>query len=233
MNCSLIFKTFIFYVLMTLSFFTNSYGEESRNLRVPFTILCWNGDEDFSFLDSREKIINQLENVKMARINAVAIVVKLPSGEVLYPSKIAPRFALNDDKTVDMDFDLLKVALEEGHKRGIKIYPLLYVFSEGNKLSKTGTLFKDPSKAYWASVCFDRIYDEPFVTVPKNEYVFGIERRKNFSLSYFIAPTTAYMFSSMDKYAYVNPLLPDAQKYEIDVVKEVLELYPGYRWNTI
>jgi uncharacterized lipoprotein YddW (UPF0748 family) len=103
-------------------------------------------------LNSREKVIRILDKCTTANLNTIVVDVKPLSGQVLYRSKIAPRFTEWKGKPYPADYDLLQVMLEEGHKRGLKIHAGLNVFGEGHKLFKVGPVYENRSD--WQSIVY-------------------------------------------------------------------------------
>jgi uncharacterized lipoprotein YddW (UPF0748 family) len=87
----------------------------------------------------------------------VVIDVKPISGYVLYNSKIAPKMTEWKGETHPEDYDLLQVCIEEGHKRGLKVYASMNFFSEGHlgggeAVPKHGLVLDDPKVAAWQSM---------------------------------------------------------------------------------
>lgn len=109
-------------------------------------VLWLDGTANIARLNSREGVATVLEHCKRANINTVVVDVKPLSGHVLYPSKIAPPLREWRGVKVTPNFDLLKVALEEGRKRGLKIYANINVFSDGHKLVRTGPIYEKPDQ---------------------------------------------------------------------------------------
>jgi uncharacterized lipoprotein YddW (UPF0748 family) len=102
----------------------------------------------------REQLGALLDKCCEAGINTIAVDVKNYAGFALYNSQIAPKLAIWNGKTYPKDFDLLKAALEEGHKRGLKVHAALNVFSEGLKKDRQGPVFSHPE---WEAVVYDRV----------------------------------------------------------------------------
>jgi len=110
-------------------------------------------------LDTRAKVADVMERCRRANINTVVVDVKPLIGEVLYPSKVAPRLTTYRGKSYDPSYDLLRTALEEGHRRGLKVYANVNVFSEGHKLVGRGPAYEKPE---WQAVTY--IPDRAIVT---------------------------------------------------------------------
>jgi uncharacterized lipoprotein YddW (UPF0748 family) len=70
--------------------------------------------------------------------------VKPLSGHVLFPSKVAPPLREWRGFTYPAGYDLLQTTLEEGRRRGLRIYANINVFSNGHKLVRSGPLYENP-----------------------------------------------------------------------------------------
>jgi len=162
-----------------------------------FTILWWDATANVEKLSTREGIIDILEKCKRAGIRAVAVGIKPISGEVLYPSRIAPRLTDWQGFSVPPDFDRLQVALEEGRKRKIQIHALLMAFSEGHLTFQRGPIYTTHPE--WQSVVYD-VKDGNPQLVPITQLGRGVA-------------------------GFVNPVLPEVQQYELSILEEVLQRY--------
>jgi uncharacterized lipoprotein YddW (UPF0748 family) len=111
-------------------------------------------------LDTREKVADVMEKCRRANINTVVVDVKPLVGEVMYPSRHAARLTTWRNKTYDAGYDLLRVALDEGHSRGLKVYAAINVFSEGHKYVSRGPAYTKPD---WQSITY--VPDRYIVTV--------------------------------------------------------------------
>jgi hypothetical protein len=109
------------------------------------------GTGNLDNLDTQVKVADIMEHCRRANINTVVVDVKPLIGEVLYHSKLAPRLTTYRGKQYDPNFDLLATALDEGHKRGLKVYASVNVFSEGHKLVGRGPAYTKPA---WQAICY-------------------------------------------------------------------------------
>lgn len=109
-------------------------------------------------LGSREQVVAMLDKCVEASVDIVVIDVKPISGYVLYDSAYAPRMTEWKGILGDPDFDLLAVAIEEGHKRGLKVFASMNFFAEGHLGSEAagvpthGVVFDNPEIREWQSV---------------------------------------------------------------------------------
>ena len=123
---------------------TRAAGLEAR-------IMWMDATANLDNLNTPGKVADIMERCRRANINTVVVDVKPLIGEVLYPSKVAPRLTTYRGKTYDPSFDLLRTALEEGRRRGLKVYANVNVFSEGHKLVGRGPAYE---KADWQAVTY-------------------------------------------------------------------------------
>jgi len=114
--------------------------------------LWLDGTANAQRLSTREGVAAVFDRCVRARINTVVVDVKPLSGHVLYASKIAPRLTEWRGAPYPANYDLLKVALEEGKRRKLRIYANINVFSDGHKLFRTGPLYEKPEQQ---SVIYD------------------------------------------------------------------------------
>lgn len=123
---------------------TRAAGLEAR-------IMWMDATANLDNLDTRAKVANVMERCRRANINTVVVDVKPLIGEVLYPSKVATRLFTYRGKDYDPSYDLLATALEEGRRRGLKVYANINVFSEGHKLVGRGPAYE---KTDWQAVTY-------------------------------------------------------------------------------
>jgi uncharacterized lipoprotein YddW (UPF0748 family) len=114
-------------------------------------VMWMDGTANLDNLDTQAKVAAVMEHCRKANINTVVVDVKPLVGEVLYPSKVAPRLVTYRGRQYDARYDLLATALEEGHKRGLKVYAGINVFSEGNKIVGRGPAYTKPQ---WQAMCY-------------------------------------------------------------------------------
>ncbi|HEX9653905.1 MAG TPA: alpha amylase family protein [bacterium] len=148
-------------------------------------------------ITSRAGISNIISKAEDAGFGAIALGVKAVSGEVIYPSKVAPRLLQWDGYSVPLDLDPVKIFLEEAKRRQLQIYAVFSVFSEGHNTERRGPIFDERSN--WESQVYVVDEEEPKVI-----------------------PITQWESGSA---AFANPFLSEVQTYEIAVVKEFLQEY--------
>ncbi len=163
---------------------------ESKNL------LYFDATANFKRFAYQDSIKIYLSKSKDAGVTDVVVDVKPISGEVLWPSKIAP--VMNDwaGFTKPGGFDLLTVFIEEAHNLGMTVHASTNIFVEGHNLFNRGPVFSDPAKKSWQSLNYTATGMMPISTI-KTKYS-----------------------------AMVNPALREVQLYELSVLKELVKMYP-------
>jgi uncharacterized lipoprotein YddW (UPF0748 family) len=126
-------------------------------------VLWLDGTANLQRLSSPDGVRAVLDHCVRARVNTVVVDVKPLSGHVLYASKVAPRLQEWRGFRYPAEYDLLKVVLEEGHRRGLKVHANINVFSDGHKLVRSGPVYEKPDQQ-------TIIYDvERVVTTPRGD----------------------------------------------------------------
>jgi uncharacterized lipoprotein YddW (UPF0748 family) len=151
-------------------------------------------------VSSREGVVELCERAHRAGFDAIILYVKELNGQVIYPSRIAPRLLEYKGLRFPADFDPLQAFIEETHKRGMRLHAGLETFTEGNKVFPGAGVGYTTHKE-WQTVAYD--VDESDKTIkraPWGEFKQGIP-------------------------LFVNAALPEVQNYELSIVKEVLERY--------
>ncbi len=107
-------------------------------------VLWLDGTANLERLSTRAGVAAVMERAAKARFNTVVVDVKPLSGHTLYDSKVAPRLTEWKGFRYPEGHDLLRVALEEGRKHGLKVYANINVFSDGHKLVGSGRALERP-----------------------------------------------------------------------------------------
>lgn len=117
----------------------------------------------YDVLKDKESIERFLDKVEEAGFNTIIAEAKNSFGHVIFKSKIAPRvhnlkFARTwppcyppPNEFLKEDFDILAVLIEEAHKRNLKIFTAVNIFSEGLNAFEVGPAFSHPE---WQSVFY-------------------------------------------------------------------------------
>ena len=162
--------------------------------------LWCDGEANLDLLGTREGVNNIVAKASEAGVPDLVVDVKLISGEVLYNSRIAPKVLEWNGKKLPGDgtFDRLAAFIEEGHKRGLRVHASMNVFSEAHKQTKPmrGVLL---GKKEWQTVIY----------TPEGA----------------LKPTLDINQGPDDYAGFVNPVLPEAQAYELSISSEIASNY--------
>lgn len=148
-------------------------------------------------VSSRTGVASIINKAKNAGFDAIALGVKASTGEVIFPSKLAPRLLQWEGYAFPLDFDPVSAFLEEGRRQQVQIYAVFSVFSEGNVLTRRGLVYDQHPD--WATQVYAVEQEQPKV-MPMTQWVYGST-------------------------VFANPLLSEVQEYEIALVKEFLKAY--------
>jgi len=163
-------------------------------------ILWFDATANFKRFTYRDSITYYLERSKNAGVTDVVIDVKPITGEVLYPSKIAPVMkewsGEYESGTKDLSWDMLTVFIEEGHRLGLTVHASVNVFVAGHNYFDRGVVYEDASKRHWETISY-----LPGGMTPITE------QKKKYS-------------------AMLNPALREVQLYELAIIKELVQMYP-------
>jgi uncharacterized lipoprotein YddW (UPF0748 family) len=127
-------------------------GAVARQANLEGRVLWMDGTANLELLNSRVRVAAIMEKCRRANINTVVLDVKPLSGHALWASRLAPRLKEWRGKPYPEDFDLLQVAIEEAHRRGLKLHAAINVFSEGHKTYKTGPAYSRPA---WQATVYE------------------------------------------------------------------------------
>lgn len=105
--------------------------------------------------NSDEKVVNLVAKIKETGFNTIVYDVKPISGEVLYPSKIAPKIEEWRGQTLPKEFDPLASMSREAKKQGLSLLISLNAFSEGHNFNGRGPGYE---RVEWQTVIYDPIY---------------------------------------------------------------------------
>lgn len=161
-------------------------------------ILWFDATANFERFCAKDSITFYLEKSKEVGVTDVVVDVKPISGEVLYPSKIAPVMtSWGNSKTVkDTTWDMLSHFIAEGHRLGLKVHASANVFVAGHNYFDRGVLYEDSTKMGWQTLSH----------LPTG--MTQISQQKN-------------KYSTM-----LNPVLPEVQAYQLSILTELVGMYP-------
>ena len=193
----------LFYLIVVSAIFCvgcstqREVGDKSKYF-VDRNILWFDATANFDRFCDKDSITFYLNKSKDAGVTDIVVDVKPITGEVLYPSKIAPVMHSWGDTGVkkDLSWDMLTYFIEEGHRLGLKVHASTNVFVAGHNFFDRGVVYEDASKADW----------QTFSNLPD-----GLKK--------ITAQKTKYS-------AMLNPVLEDVRNYEQSILKELVSLYP-------
>lgn len=205
------FKIFIGILCLGLVVYgCKSTGNENKDKIGSENMTTNNGSRNFIYFDAtanfkrftyKDSITFYLNKVKDAGITDVVIDVKPITGEVLYPSDIAPVMTSWEGEyesgEKDTTWDMLSTFIEEGHNLGLTVHASTNVFVAGHNYFDRGVVYEDSSKADWQTISY---------------------------LADGMVPIT----EQKEKYsAMLNPALKEVQEYQLSILEELVSMYPG------
>ncbi|WP_101690913.1 alpha amylase family protein [Dysgonomonas massiliensis] len=160
-------------------------------------LMWFDATANFERFSHKDSIDFYLQKIKDLGFTHAVVDIRPISGEVLYDSKIAPKMT-EWDGAKGADFDFLGYFIEKSHSLGMEVHASLNVFSAGHNYINRGQIYDGHPE--WASV----VYTPTQGIIPITE-----DKGK-------------------DKYAaMVNPINKDFQRHILDVLKEVVTIYPA------
>lgn len=159
-------------------------------------ILWFDATANFKRFTYKDSITYYLERSKEAGVTDVVVDIKPITGEVLYPSKIAPVMTEWQGAQKDTSWDMLAWFLEEGHRLGMTVHASTNVFVAGHNYFDRGVVYQDASKKHWQTVSY----------LPQGMTPITAQKKK---------------YSAM-----LNPALKEVQDYQLAILKELVTMYP-------
>jgi hypothetical protein len=191
------------YILIAVSLFfvscsTTKQIDDKSKYFIDRNILWYDATANFDRFCSKDSIVYYLNKSKEVGITDIVVDVKPITGEVLYPSKIAPVMTSWGESgvTKDLSWDMLSFFIEEGHKLGLKIHASTNVFVAGHNFFDRGVVYEDSTKSAWQTISY---LPEGFVKIT--------DQKSKYS-------------------AMLNPVLPEVRAYELSILKELVSQYP-------
>ncbi|MCX8011207.1 MAG: family 10 glycosylhydrolase, partial [Ignavibacteria bacterium] len=126
-------RYFYFSVLFLLNISSNQiFSKEKPKL------LWFDATANFQRLSYVDSIKYYLDKAKEIGFTDVVVDVKPITGEVLYPSNIAPQMKEWQGFTRSDSLDFLNTFINEAHKRKLKVHASLNIFCEGHNFHDRG-----------------------------------------------------------------------------------------------
>lgn len=159
----------------------------ARNRGLQARIIWIDGTANIDRYNSADKIIALVNQIKAAGFNTVVFDVKPISGQVIYPSAIAPRLSEWKGKVLPSNYDPLAKITQQVKAAGMSMLVSLNAFSEGHSLFKVGPGYEQPAH-------------QTVVYVPKPVLAFGGGARYPLAAKLDIAdPNSVSVFTSSAK----------------------------------
>lgn len=115
-------------------------------------ILWMDAGANVGNLNSDDKIRAIIAKVKASGLNMIVLDVKPIVGDVIYPSKYAPKLTEWKAQTVAADFDVLRHVLDAAHAAGLPVYANMSTFGEGHKSVGRGLAYTHPD---WQTILYE------------------------------------------------------------------------------
>lgn len=130
-------------------------------------ILWLDATANLSRTATRDGVRRIFEKARESGFTTIVVDIKPTSGEVLYPSRVAPRLRhWKDGLELPEGYDLLGTAVETAESVGLELFAGLNVFVEGcvQDGRLRGAVLADPRRAAWRVVAY-RPRQDPWVFV--------------------------------------------------------------------
>ncbi len=189
-------------------------------------MLWMDATANFARLSTNDSVKYYLQKCKEVGVTDVVIDIKPITGEVLYESKIAPVMQEWKGFARNKDFDLLKIAIEEGHALNLKVHASINVFSGGHSTFQRGIIYTN--HADWQSKLYT---DSGIIDISK------IKTKLSGMLNPANADVQKYELSILNellqKYKKLDGIILDRVRYDgmesdfSDLSKKLFEKYIG------
>jgi hypothetical protein len=108
-------------------------------------------------VNTEEKIVELMAQVRRAGFNTVVFDIKPISGQTMYPSRYAPKVVEWRGRRLPPEFDPMLHMSREAKRQGLSFWVALNAFSEGHRMFLVGPGYENP---HWLTVLY-----EPHLTV--------------------------------------------------------------------
>ncbi|MFN8139122.1 MAG: family 10 glycosylhydrolase [Fimbriimonadales bacterium] len=135
---------------------------QEQNLQA--RILWIDGTANLARVNTEEKIVALVKQIKDTGFNTIIFDVKPIVGYTLYPSKFAPKLQEWRGQSLPADFDPLKIFARECKANQLPLFVSLNAFSEGHRLTKQGLGYENLG---WQTVLYEPL---PYLDLPAGEF---------------------------------------------------------------
>lgn len=148
-----------------------------------------------------------LDRAVESGFESVVVGSKNIAGFGIYHSNIVNHYGLVN-QTFSIEKDYLQMMIEEGHKRGLKVYAAIDVFSEGKR--------DDPSP-------LSPGYQNP----SWQTHMYGLDQQDSVQIRPIADMKEVQAVESTDDFhdVFVNPVHEEVQEYELSVIQEIIQNY--------
>lgn len=160
-------------------------------------LMWFDAEANFRRFSNTDSIDYYLSKIKSLGFTHAVVCLRPITGEVLFPSEIAPLHKEWKENN-GPGFDYLGYFIEQGHKLGLEVLASMNVFCAGNNHKERGVVYEEHPE--WASVYYDPQKGIIPITQLKGPNKYG---------------------------AMVNPINEEYQKYIISLMKEIVTKYPN------
>jgi uncharacterized lipoprotein YddW (UPF0748 family) len=129
--------------------FTTGSGlaeEEARGRSLQARIMWIDATANIDRYNTEDKIVALVKQIHDVGFNTIVFDVKPISGQVVYPSKLAPKLLAWRGQVLPADFDPLAIMVREAKKNDVTIFASLNAFSEGHRLFNVGPGYDKPDQ---------------------------------------------------------------------------------------
>ncbi len=134
---------------VTIDSYTTGNGlaqEEARGRSLQARILWIDATANIERYNTEDKIVALVKQIHDVGFNTVVFDVKPISGQVVYPSKLAPKLLTWRGQDLPPEFDPLAVMVREAKKDGLSFFASLNAFSEGHRMFSVGPGYAKPDQ---------------------------------------------------------------------------------------
>lgn len=117
----------------------NGLASEIARTRAAQARIMWiDATANLDRVNSEEKIVALVRQIRAAGFNTISFDVKPISGQVMYPTPLRPKLTEWRGRTMDAAFDPVPIMVREAKANGLLIWASLNAFSEGHSMFKVG-----------------------------------------------------------------------------------------------
>jgi hypothetical protein len=135
----------IYPLILFLTIFAFNLSSQKKQ-----KLLWFDATANWTRLSFGDSISFYLDKAKELGFTDVVVDIKPITGEVLYPSNIAPQMKDWQEFSRPNELDFLNEFIDESHKRNLKVHASLNVFVAGHNYFDRGLVYQD--KQNWQSI---------------------------------------------------------------------------------